>query len=135
MKSVTLNLPDALYERAKEIAEQKQSSLEAEILETLEKSLPNEDALEPDLADALESLDFLDDKALWKAAQGRLPQKLATKIAQLHRKRSLKGLETAENRLLKNLLHQADRVMLIRAKSAVLLKERGYDISTLAKPK
>src|SRR5690348_11194245 len=98
---VLVNLPDELYERAIEAAQQTRRSVEAEIVEAVAKGLPTFEALSPDHQQALAALDLLDDKALLKAMRSHLPVRSANKIERLHRKRSLEGLTTQETENLK----------------------------------
>lgn len=132
-KPVTLNLPEELYARATRLAEQAQRSVEAEIVEAVAKGLAPEDKLSTDYEQVLASLELLDDNALWRAAYSHLSKKASAKIEKLHHKRSSEGLTPDESAALKALLDQYEYFMLVRAKAAAMLKERGYDISGLLK--
>jgi plasmid stability protein len=134
MQTVTLNVPDMLYHRLQERAAQKQHSLEAEVLHVLIGAVPVADELPPDLTAALSPLRVLDDAALWQAASARLPAEVAAELEDLHLKQQRERLTDADRESLAGLVRQYERNMLVRAQAAVLLKERGHDVSPLVGP-
>jgi len=79
----------------------------------------------------LEQLAALSDAALWNAARTRLSEDEQTRMEFLLWKQQSSGLSCAEMAEAEAFAAQADRTMLVRAKAAVLLKERGHDISIL----
>jgi hypothetical protein len=83
------------------------------------------------LAEAVEPLDRLDDAELMGLARVRLPHDVSTELQSLHLKQQQSGLTTSEQERSEELCLQYDRTMLIRARSAMLLKERGHDIASL----
>jgi hypothetical protein len=87
------------------------------------------DELPADLAEAIFSLALLDDEALWQAARSHLPSEAAAQLEVLHLKRQQEGLTETETQILAGLVCQYERAMLVRAQAAVLLKQRGYDVS------
>jgi len=87
--------------------------------------------LPADLAEALSSLELLNDEALWKAARSHLPSEAAAQLEALHFKRQEEGLTETEAQTLAGLVRQYERAMLVRAQAAALLKQRGYDVSVL----
>jgi plasmid stability protein len=66
-KDITLRLPETLYERLREQAEQRNHSIEQELLAVVEQAVP------PDLEQALHDLEGLDDNSLWQVARNRFP--------------------------------------------------------------
>jgi hypothetical protein len=84
-----------------------------------------------DIAARLAFLDILDDAALWRAAHTRFPQPDGERLEELNDKAQREGLTVAERDEQASLLDQYGDVALIRAKSALLLKQRGYDITDL----
>jgi hypothetical protein len=73
----------------------------------------------------------LDDEALWRAARTRLPADAVEELERLHLKRQRQGLTASEDEQVAALVRQYERVMLVRAQAAALLKERGHDVSVL----
>jgi hypothetical protein len=90
--------------------------------------------LPPDLERELALLSSLDDEALWLAARSRLSDDDAARSEILHWKRGREGLTEAEAEAVGDLARVYDRLMLVRAQAAVLLKQRGHDISSLLAP-
>jgi len=108
-ETVTLQIPEALYQRLAIAAEATQRSLEDIILQALQigspptwKDVPEE--FQTDLA----SLDRLDDDSLWQIARSQKTQ-----------------LE------MENLRKDSDRFMLRKSQSAAILKWRGHNVSRL----
>jgi hypothetical protein len=62
--AVTLHLPETLYKRFQQRAEWSHRSLETEILDAVASAASVEGELSPDLIEALEALQQLDDEQL-----------------------------------------------------------------------
>ena len=129
--SVTVNLPDSIYDRLKRRAEQTQRTVEAELLEVVASSVPEGDQLPSNLAAAVEALALLDDEALWRAARSRLPADASTRLEALHLQRQRTAISPLESEELAGLVRQYELTMLIRAQAAALLHQRGHDVSSL----
>ena len=134
LQTVTLKVSDELFRRLQRRDEQAHRSIEDEVLELVASALPLDDRLPADLESTLASLDLLDDAALWNAARMRMPPDAAAELEALHLKRQREGLTGSEMERAAQLLRLYERTMLIRAQAAVLLKQRGHDISELAPP-
>lgn len=130
-QSVTLRLPDALYQHLKRRAEQAQRAIEDELLDVVAAAVLVDDELPLELSEALSSLALLDDEALWRAARTRLPAEAAEELEGLHLKRQREGISALEAEQTAALLRQYERAMLVRAQAAALLKQRGHDVSVL----
>ena len=130
-QTMTLELPDALYQKLKARAEQTQRTVEAEVLDVLATSVPVADELPADLEEALSPLALLDDASLRRAARSTFPPAAAQQLEELHLKRQRQGLTEFEAQTVATLVRQYERAMLVRAQAAALLKQRGYDISNL----
>jgi plasmid stability protein len=130
-QTVTLNLPEQLYQRLRERALEMQHSVEDEVLEVLTTAVPVATDLPPDLAEAISPLAVLDDAALWQAARSRFPAEAAQQLEDLHLKRQREGLTEDETQVATALVRQYERSMLVRAQAAALLKQRGHDVSSL----
>lgn len=130
-RAVTLDLPEALYDRLKHRAADTQRSVETEALEALATGVEESDDLPSELADAITSLTLLDDRELWRAARWRAAPDVAAAVEDLHSLREERGLTEPEVQTLHGLLRQQERTMLVRAHAAALLKQRGYDVADL----
>lgn len=132
-QTVTLRMPDPLYDQLMHRAVETQRSFEEETLEVLAAVLPGRGELSADLKQAIDSLVVLEDAALWQAAQSRLADDVASELEALHDKRDRVGLTDSESQQLAALLRQYERQMLVRAQAAALLRERGHDVTRLLK--
>lgn len=130
-QNVTLSIPAALYEQLKQRAAERRRSLEDETLDLLASAVPGDAPLPDELAAAVSSLPLLDDTALWQAARSHLAEEAAEALAELHRKRQRAALTDTERETMDSLVREYERAMLVRAKAAALLHERGHDISEL----
>jgi hypothetical protein len=82
----------------------------------------------------LANLTLLNDKALWKVARSRVPVKSQRRFSQINYKQQKEGsasLTPEEIQEVEELIYQFDKCMLLRAEAAVMLMNRGYDISSL----
>jgi plasmid stability protein len=130
-QTVTIELPKLLYQRIKEKAAQTKRSIEDELLEVVATAVPLGEDLPKDLADAITPLAFLDDKTLWRAARSKLTKRESSRTEELHLKRQRQDLNPLEEEELAKLVRKYERTILVRAQAAVILKERGHDISVL----
>lgn len=128
---VTVSLPSTLYERLTRRAQRTRRTVEAELIDVV-ATLPDEpDELPADMAEAIAALHLLADEDLWRAAGQRLAAEKAGLIEELHFKRQREGLSASEVEALATLMREYTRVLLVRSRSAALLKERGHDVSRL----
>ena len=130
VETVTLQVPETLYQRLVNTARATKRSLEEVMLHALRVGSPPawDDAPAEFQAD-LAMMDKLDDDALWKLARGRKTSaEMERYNALLERNKS--GVLTGAERLELNALREeADRFMLRKAHAAVLLRWRGHDVS------
>jgi plasmid stability protein len=131
VRSLTIDLPDDLYDRVRQRAERAGRSVESELVKIVAAALPEADELAPELVHELASLNDLDDESLWQAARSHLAAEAASQLESLNLKQQREGLTDQERLTQSALLHQYERAMLVRAEAAVLLKERGYDVAVL----
>lgn len=130
-QTVTLQLPETLYQQLKARAERTRRTIEDELLDVLATVVPVVDDLPADLAEAISPLAVLDDAALWRAARSHFPVAAAEQLERLHLKRQREGLTESEEQTGVALVQQYERAMLVRAQAAALLKQRGHDVSGL----
>jgi hypothetical protein len=127
--TVTLHVPEPLFNQVKRRAARSNRPVEEELLDLLATTVPAAEQLPSDLEEALAELALLDEDALWRAVRSRLAAEAAAQLEQLHFKRQREGLTDAEAETLAALVRQYERAMLIRAQAALLLKQRGHDVS------
>lgn len=124
---ITLQLPLATYEKVKQAAAKTQRSLEQVLLEavTAVATVTSPPHIQTDLA----SLAYLNDAALWQMARSSMLPNQQEALANLHHKQQSEGLSTEEQAQEEALRQLYQESILIRAQAAVLLKQRGYDVS------
>jgi plasmid stability protein len=127
-QTLTVQIPEPLYARLKQRAERSQRTIEAEMLDLLATTVPTTDELPPDFEETLAQLTLLKDDDLWQAARSHLAPEVAAELEALNRKRQREGLTEAETERAADLLQQFERSMLVGARAAALLKERGHDV-------
>jgi plasmid stability protein len=133
IEALTIHLPEGLYQRLQRRARESQRSLEAELLDVLSNAVRADESLPETLAINLAHLDRMTDAELWQAARMRQPKREAAQLERLHLKRQRnEGLSEAEAGVLEELVGKYERLMLVRARAAALLKERGHDPADLA---
>ena len=123
-QSVTLTLPDKLFAPIERIARATKQPVESLLLTALQASLPPLDELPAPLAQELAQLEGLDNDALRAALLETAPVEKHRELeALLHRQQAglLSGAEWAR---LDALQEEADRLMLRKARAAVLLRFR-----------
>jgi len=129
--TVTIEIPTSLYERLRDQATQSDRSIEAELVEVVSHALPVDEPLSPQMTQLLQDLSLLNDHALWQSARSHLSKSASEQMEALHHKRQREALTPSEQEVLTTLLAQYERYMVVRAQAAVLLKQRGHDISKI----
>lgn len=72
-----------------------------------------------------------DDDALWQATRATLNVEQRERLAELHDQLQREGLSVEERAEEQALLNLYRETILVRARAAALLKQRGYDVSDL----
>jgi plasmid stability protein len=131
LQTVTLRLPNNIYQRVKQRAQTMQRSVEDELLAVVTASLPDEEELPDQWAAEFNQLTLFTDDELWQAARATVPADKRERMTALLLRASEQDLTQDEQQEVEDLTDIFDKNMLLRATAAVLLKERGHDISIL----
>ncbi|MCL4709549.1 hypothetical protein KJ068_30740 [bacterium] len=131
-QTVTLELPESVYKPAQRSAEATRRRLSEVLVHALRALLPPLEGLPPALTAELAALEKLNDGALWRVMLDQVPAEQQRKLQRLLQKSKRAKLTEAERAALAALQHDADRVMLRKARAAVLLRFRGKRLPTLA---
>lgn len=134
MQTLELTLTNELYQQVKQRAGQTNRTVQAEVIAAVEALLATDNLaveLPPTLAEELAQLPFLDNDHLWQAARQVAPAEKNKRMQALVLKQQAEGLTPTEQEEAQQLQFYAHRLMLIRAEAAVLLQQRGFNISTL----
>jgi hypothetical protein len=131
-KSITLDLPDDLYEQVHQMAALSQRPVEHVVLESL-RLLFVPPPSSADLATNLAALSGYSDAQLWAVVYQRLAWPQSQRLRELSANKKLERLTDEEQHELEDLLSANDRAMLLRSEALCLLKNRGYDIEAYLK--
>lgn len=129
MSDYTLTIPEAVYRRARRIAEETSQPVEQLLIEHL-KNLPEPlPSLLPDEQAELDALKHLSDDALWTIAREQMPEDIQAQMQVLMDKNSLGTITAEEYHVLEGFVERGNRLMVRKAEAAGLLMERGYSFT------
>jgi hypothetical protein len=127
--TVTLQIPDPIYQRLVSTANATGRSLEEVMLHALKVgSPPDWDNVPDEFKTDLAALDRLEDEALWKIATARKTAEEMARYEELLDRNQNGTLSQAERLELSELRSQSDRFMLRKAQAAALLHWRGHHV-------
>ena len=131
VETVTLQIPEIIYQRLVNTARATGRSPEEIILHAIKVGSPPTwddvpEEFQPDIA----ALDKLDDNALWQVFHSRKTASDMERYNILLEGNSTGTLTEAERLELMALRHEADLFMLRKAQAAVLLRWRGHIVPT-----
>jgi hypothetical protein len=132
MPHITLAIPDSLYSHVRRLAQASSKPVETVLLTALRTSLPSLDGLPADMIGELTDLENRNSDGLREVLSETVPQDRQEMIESLLYRNQLGIISHAEREHLASLQHEADRVMLRKARAAVLLRFRGERLPTLA---
>jgi hypothetical protein len=131
MQSITIDIPEPVFVALKRQADDQRRSIQEVAREVLTSNVPLDDGLPPALAQELAEMMHKGDAELWELAQIRVPAEDSDRLDEIHYRRSA-GIAAPEERTEElRLIEVCNRVMLVRAQAAALLKQRGHDVSFL----
>jgi RNA processing factor Prp31 len=132
LQTLTVRLPDSIYQRLVDLAHKSDRPLEEETVNLINAALMTDVEIVADISDRLNQLALLTDEELWSAATSEVSEDDNDLMQILLEKRQRQGLTPEEFEQVKMLSRHFNHIMMVRAKSVVLLVERGHDISVLA---
>lgn len=131
--TITLQMPQPLYQRLQRLAELTHRPLESLIFQSLDAHLPPllEDMPES-MREDLHTLEKLDDEALRHVAQGVWSTTQHERYTELLEQDRASALTPSEQVTLEELYQDANRHMLRKAYAHALLKWSGHELPPLA---
>lgn len=130
VETVTLKIPETLYQRFVNTARATERPLEEVMLHALQVGSPPAHSNVPEEFQAdIAALDKLDDNTLWQIANSRKTTADMERYNTLLERNQDHILTEAERLELMALRHEADLFMLRRAQAAVLLRWRGRGLA------
>lgn len=128
-ETITLQVPGQLYARAKQAAGQDQQRLEQLLVSAMTSGLSLLNDLPDDIVLDMATLALLNDRALWRVARQTMTADHYQAMDHLLSIKKKSKLNADQEQELRNYLAEYDMMILQRAHAAVLLKQRGYDLS------
>lgn len=128
-ETVTLQIPEAIYQRLAIAARGMQRPVEEVVIHALKVGMPPgyEDIPQEFQAD-IAGLDRLDDESLWRIAGSRKTEAEMEQYNNLLEANSSRELTDREELELRKMRREADLFMLRKAQAAALLHWRGYKV-------
>lgn len=127
---VTVHLPENVYKRIHRAAEITRRTMDEVMVEAVSAVAPDLTP-SPALRNDLAQMAYLNDAALWQAARATMSDEQRARMEDLHTRQKEGKLKKAEQVEEQALLQLYRETVLVRAQAAVLLKQRGYDVSDL----
>jgi len=131
VQAVTLNLPKTVYEQIRRAAEKAQRPIQDVLIEAVAAVAPVAETAPAALRSALAQMAYLNDAVLWQAARTTMTTEQRERLEALHDEQQRRTLTAEEQTEEQALLALYRETLLVRAQAAVLLKQRGYDVSDL----
>jgi hypothetical protein len=128
VQEVTLRLPQEIFEQIQRAAATAHRSVDDVLVEAVIAAAPAAGTVPAAAQPALAQMAYLNDAALWQAARATMSAEQRERLEELH-DRQQRGPRTDEERAEEEALLGLYRAtVLLRARAALLLKQRGYDI-------
>jgi hypothetical protein len=131
-RSVTLEIPDDLYEKVQQVAQASERSPEAILLESLDVLFQQPSAT-ASIDRLLSELPHYSDTQLWAVVNRQLPWPQTLRLRELSGCGKQGALAEKEQTELNGLIDQVDRYMLLRSEALTLLQQRGHEINSYLK--
>ena len=129
MSDYMLTVPQEVYDRVRQIAEETAQPVDQVMLDYLRTMADSLPALAPDEEAELAALRNLSDDALWTIARESMPENLQAQMQTLMDKNSLGTIASEERSELESLVERGQRLMLRKSEAAALLTRRGYKVT------
>jgi hypothetical protein len=131
VQTLTLSIPESIYQRAMQAAEVLQRPVEDVIVDTLATTLPALDDAPAEMVSELAAMAHLSDEALQGLANNVMAEERQELLGHLLDEQGRGILDEAGQRELAALMAEYGRAMLRRAKAVALLIARGRPVPAL----
>ena len=129
MHEVTLVLPETTYNQICRAAEKVDRPITDLLVEAVIAAAPTFESSTSMPRTALAQMSYLNNAVLWQAARATMSEPQRDRMEELHTKQQREGLTALESEEEQALLRLYRETILVRAQAALLLKQRGYDVS------
>ena len=128
-RTITVTLPEVLYERVKITAEASACSVEDVCAQSIALSLPElEGDLPSEVRSELAALPLLSDGELENIAHSHMNEEQQERLETLAEVQKQRPLTAAEESTLTQLMEEAQRLMVCKAEAYRLLARRGHTV-------
>lgn len=127
--SITLELPPATYEQLRRTASRQNRPVAEVVKEIVLREIPDLPSLPTDVETELAMFSQLSNDVLWLIARSTLTRQQQDALAELNDLAQRRPLTSDEQTQQRELISAYDRMLVRRAQAALVLKQRGYDLS------
>jgi rhodanese-related sulfurtransferase len=127
--AITLELPPAAYEQLRRTASRQNRPVAEVVKDIVLREIPDLPALPADVEAELATFSQLSNDVLWLIARSTLTRQQQDELAHLNDQAQRRPLTADEQSQQERLLSVYDRVLVRRAQAALVLKQRGYDLT------
>lgn len=128
-QTIQLDMPETVYQQIRRAAEKTQRPFNDVLIEAVSAVAPVMEMPPSPFRTALAQMAYLNDAALWQAARATMSELQRERLEDLNDQQQRDGLSLAEAEESQALVALYRETILVRAQAAVLLKQRGYDVS------
>ena len=119
---ILLQLPDELYERLREIADDSHRPVESVLIDSLTLLFGNLPTINP------QQIDTFSDEQLWALVHRQIAWPQDARLRELTALGKQQTLSSEEQSELESLIDAYDQYVLLRSQALLHLKQRGYDV-------
>jgi rhodanese-related sulfurtransferase len=127
--TITLELPPAAYEQLRRTASRQNRPVAEVVKDIVLREIPDLPALPADVEAELATFSQLSNDVLWLIARSTLTRQQQDELAHLNDQAQRRPLTADEQSQQEKLISVYDRVLVRRAQAALVLKQRGYDLT------
>lgn len=127
--AITLELPPAAYEQLRRTASRQNRPVAEVVREIVLREIPDLPPLPADVEAELATFSHLSNDVLWLIARSNLTRQQQEALATLNDQAQRRPLIANEQSQQTELITAYDRTLIRRAQAALVLKQRGYDLS------
>jgi rhodanese-related sulfurtransferase len=127
--AITLELPPAAYEQLRRTASRQNRPVAEVVKDIVLREIPDLPALPADVEAELATFSQLSNDVLWLIARSTLTRQQQDELAHLNDQAQRRPLTADEQSQQEKLISVYDRVLVRRAQAALVLKQRGYDLT------
>jgi hypothetical protein len=131
VQEITLRLPQEIFEQIQRAAATAHRSVDDVIVEAVIAAAPGSGTVPAEAQPALAQMAYLNDASLWQAARATMSAEQRDRLQELHDRQQRDTLTDEERTEEQALIELYRDTVLLRARAALLLKQRGYDIADL----